>query len=128
MGYPLSRRQGWMDDIEATPKWMAIFSSDPDGLLMPETVEVSGEVYSRQDSIWLRTGAVVLTLNEASIWRNLPPGSVVAAVGAFDDPFAGELVFSEPIRDPDTGDPTPISYPSGGTFVLPAGELELRID
>lgn len=121
MGYASSRRQAWMDDIEATPKWMAIFASDPDGLMLPASVEVSGDVYARQASLWVRTGPVLLTLTEAVRWRNLPPGSVVAAVGGFDDPFAGDLVFSEPLAEP-------ISYPSGGTYLIPAGEYELRIE
>lgn len=122
MGYDSRLREEWTDQVEAIDKWMAIFSANPEGLALPATVEVSGEVYARQQSLWTRTGPTVLTLAESVRWRNLPPGSVVAAVGGFDDPFDGLLVFSELVL------PEPVSYPSGGTYTLPAGEYELRID
>lgn len=122
MGFAVGRREQWMDDIEATPKWMAAFSANPEGLALPATVEIDGDVYARQESVWLRSGPTTLTLAEVVRFRSLPPGAVLAAIGAFDDPFAGTLVFSELIL------PEPITYPTGGTYTLPAGEYELRID
>lgn len=114
--------EGWMDEIEAMEKWMAAFFADPHGLSSPASVEVSGDVYARQETLWTRTGPTVLTLASTVRFRNLPPGAVVGAVGPFDDPFGGLLVCSALVA------PEPISYPAGGTYTVPAGEYEIRID
>jgi hypothetical protein len=122
MTFAVDLREAWMDDIEAVAKWMTLFSADPDGLAIPTTVEISGDVFARQESLWTRTGPATLTLAEVVRFRNLPPGTVIAAVGAFDGPLSGTIVFSDPVA------PEPLEYPSGGTFTIPAGEYELRIE
>jgi hypothetical protein len=93
MTFAVDLREAWMDDIEAVAKWMTLFSADPDGLAIPTTVEISGDVFARQESLC-----------------------------AFDGPFSGTIVFSDPVA------PEPLEYPSGGTFTIPAGEYELRIE
>lgn len=119
MGWSTTIRQQRMDAIAALDISMALFSADPMGVSSPATVEVVGQTYARQDSVWTRTGPTTLTLAQPCIWRSLPPGAVVAAVGAFDDPFQGVLLFADLL--------TPqAEFPSGGTYVLPAGEYVLR--
>ena len=55
------------------------------------------------------------------VWRSLVPGTVVAAVGAFDAAFNGNLLFRSLYA-------TPLDYPSGGTLVMHASSLVLGID
>lgn len=119
--------EGWMDWVEDQPKWMALFSADPWGVADPVTVEVIGGTYARQDSLWLRNDVRSIILDAALVWRSLVPGTVVAGIGAFDDPFTGSLLFRSMILDVD-GNPDPVSYPSGGTHTVAAGEYVVGID
>lgn len=125
--FSLSVVETWMDDIEDRPKHMALFSADPWGVADPVTVELVGGTYARQDSLWLRTDIRAITLDAALVWRSLVPGTVVAAVGGFDDPFAGTLLFRSMITDV-AGNPAPVSYPSGGTHTVAAGQYVVGID
>lgn len=120
--------EGWVDQIEDTPKWLAIFSSDPWAVADPTTVEVAGDTYVRINATWLRTDVRALTLDSAAIWRSLPPGTVVAAIGAFDDAFAGTVLFRSMLLDPVSGNPAPVAFPTGGTFKIDAGEYVIGVD
>lgn len=122
MGWSTAKREQWMDEIEALEIWMALFSADPEGSPDPALLEIESGVYTRQESLWTRTDATHLTLASGLVWRNLPPGAIVAAVGGFDDAFTGDYLFSGLVL------PDPVSYPAGGTYVLPAGEYVLSID
>jgi hypothetical protein len=125
--FSLAVIERWMDEIEDAPKHMALFSADPWAVADPTTVEVIGGTYARQDSLWLRSDVRAITLDAGVVWRSLVPGTVVAAVGAFDDPFAGELLFRSMLLDED-GNPQPRAYPSGGTHTLAAGQYVVGID
>jgi hypothetical protein len=125
--FSISVIERWMDEVEDLDKQMALFSADPWAVADPVTVEVIGGTYARQDSLWLRTDVRAITLDAALVWRSLVPGTVVAAVGAFDDPFAGTLLFRSVLLD-EAGNPAPRSFPSGGTFTLAAGEYVVGID
>jgi hypothetical protein len=112
----------WMDQLDSTDKFMALFSADPLAVSDPSSVEIIGVTYARQDSTWNRVSPTRLTLAAAVVWRSLPPGAVVAAVGGFNDAFAATgFLFRDML-------PTPITYPSGGSYVLPAGEYDLGFD
>lgn len=125
--FSLSLIESWMDDIEDRPKWMALFSTDPWMVADPATVEVIGGTYARLESVWVRTDVRAITLDEGLVWRSLPPGTVIAAVGAFEDPFVGEMLFRSMLLD-EAGDPAPLTLPSGGTYKLDAGEYMVGID
>ena len=116
MGWSASKLQTWVDEIEALDIWMAAFSADPEGAGDPALLEIIGGTYVRQTSAWTRTSALTLTLASPVIFSGIPPGGVIAAIGGFDDAFAGTFLFSDLLPDPE-------SYPSGGTYVLPAGEF-----
>jgi hypothetical protein len=59
--------------------------------------------------------------------QGIEPGTTIVGIGAFDDAYGGELVFADLFVD-ESGNPTPLSYPSGGTFVLPASEYVIGLD
>lgn len=125
--FSISVIEEWMDSIEDAEKHMALFSADPWSVADPTTVEIIGGTYARQESLWLRSDVRAITLDAALVWRSLVPGTTVAAVGAFDDPFAGRLLFRSMHLD-ESGNPAPIAYPSGGTHTLAAGEYVVGID
>jgi len=112
--------KGWMDDVEAIDKYLALFADDPlagD----PLAAEIVGGIYARQLSSWTRSSDYALTLAAGVLWRSLVPGTVVRAVGAFDAAFNGNLLFRTLLV-------TPVEYPSGGTYPLPAGEYVVGLD
>lgn len=112
----------WVDQMAAKEKWMALFHADPLSVVYPAAVEVVGVTYSRQESLWLRAGATILELEDGLVWESLPPGTVVAAVGAFEDAFDSDsFLFRDML-------PEPITYHGGGTYVLPAGEFTIGFD
>lgn len=106
---------GWVDELAAKTIFLALFSADPAGSSNPAALEIIGGVYARQDTLWTRTSPSLLTLNEDAIFRNLPPGAAVAAVGGFDAAFNGNLLFSDVLAEP-------LSFPVGGTYIVPAGQ------
>jgi hypothetical protein len=111
--------QGWIDQVAAMPKWMALFFADPIAV-NPSSVEILGPSYARIDSAWTRSSPYSLTLNEGTNFRALAPGTSVAAIGVMSGAFNNVLIARElvlPVR----------SYPSGGTFSLDAGEWVLGI-
>lgn len=116
----------WMNQIEAADKWMTAFTSDPLLEADPAVVELGGSVV-RQSSIWSRTATNTLTMTSQLVLRGIEPGTTLVAIGAFDDEYGGELVFSDLLRD-DAGNPAPLEFPAGGTFVLPANEYVVGLD
>lgn len=112
---------GWMDDIAAMDKWMALVSADPESVGDPLTVEIIGGVYARQEAEWERTGPRSLLLDSGLVWRSLVPGTVVAGVACFDAEFNGELIASDLLDEP-------LVLTAGGNFLLPAGHFMLAID
>jgi hypothetical protein len=123
-GISLDLRAEWIDDLAAREHYGALFSADPFGVGTPTSVELAGALYTRQDTtgLWTRSGPALLTLSTAVVWRNLAPGAVVAAVGFMDTAFGAGGLLHRALVDP------PGSYPSGGTFLLPAGEYGVGLD
>lgn len=112
--------RGWMDEVEAKDKYLALFATDP-LIGNPYAAEIVGGIYSRQLSLWTRTSDFAMTLSEGVLWRSLVPGTVVRAVGAFDAAFNGNLLFRSLFNEA-------VEYPAGGTYPLPAGEYVIGID
>jgi hypothetical protein len=112
---------GWIDEVVAADKWLSLVAADPFTVGDPLTVEVVGGSLARQQGVWVRTSATLLTLDETVVFHGLPPGARVAGVAGFDDDVNGHLLFADLLD-------TPQDFPSGGTFVLPAGEYVLGID
>jgi hypothetical protein len=110
----------WMDQIEGWDKYLALFASDPYAG-DPLAAEIVGGIYARQLSEWIRSSDYALTLSAGLVWRSLVPGTVVRAVGAFDAPFNGNLLFRSLL-------PEAVEYASGGTYPLPAGEYVVGLD
>lgn len=110
----------WMDQMEAKDKWMALVSANP-LIYDPLTCEIIGGVYTRELGTWVRTAVNMLTMSEELVWHNLVPGTVVAGVVGFDAQFNGNLLFSDMLT-------TPISYVSGGTYVLPGDQYVIGMD
>ena len=123
-GFSDTLRSGWIDQLAAMPHWGALFSADPLGVGTPSSVEVPGGTYARQDTsgLWTRSSVAVLTLNTACIFRGLPPGASVAAVGFFDSAFGSTGFLHRALL------PAAVNFPSGGTWVLPAGEYAAGLD
>lgn len=116
----------FMDQVALAELHMALFFDDPLATTLPTTYEIGGLV-TRQESTWERAGYNTLQLTSKVVFDGIEPGTSLVAVGAFDDPFAGELVFRELFRDID-GNPEPRAFPAGGGFVIPAGEFVVGLD
>lgn len=112
--------EAWMDEMDARDKWMALFASDP-YLGDPLAAEIIGATYARQHPLWTRSSVAALTLTDGVLFQALAPGTVIAAIGAFDSAFNGTLLFRDLLT-------TPRAYPTGGTFRLDAGEYVVGLD
>jgi hypothetical protein len=119
--------EGWIDDVEAMDKWVALFSSDPSAASDPLAVEIIGGAYVRVGAVWTRTGPNALTMTSAAVFRALAPGTSIAAAGVMTAATNGDLLFSDLLYDVD-GNPTIEHYPSGGTYVIPSGQFVAGID
>lgn len=118
----------WMNVIDDLPyKGVALFSSDPFAAGTFSAVEVIGGSYARQAGTWVRASIRTLELDAGVVFRSLVPGTVVAAVGVVTDPFAGELVCRSMILN-GSGVPTPITFPSGGSYPISAGNYVIGVD
>jgi hypothetical protein len=111
----------WITSLRGLDHYLALVSADPYGVSDPLTVEVLGDLYSREEPVWARPSPGVLMLDETVYWRNLAPGTRVAGVAGFDAPFNGNLLYADLLDVPN-------DYPTGGNFVLPAGEFFLGVD
>ena len=112
--------QGWLDEIEAMDKWIALFFSDPLTVSDPLSVEVLGASYARVQPGWNRTAPHALTLADEFVFQALAPATNVAAMAVMDGAFGGTLIARElisPVR----------SYPTGGAFRVDVGEWVLGI-
>ena len=113
--------EGWIDDLEARPKWLTIVAADPQATANPYTAEVSGTALVRVSGTWARTGIGSLTLTSAISFPDLPYGAHVAGVAGFDAATGGNLLFADLLDEPK-------DYPSGGTYTLPGGQYVVGID
>lgn len=118
----------WMDQLQATELFGTLFTADPNGSTDPLAVEVIGSGYNRVQASFTRTGAALMTLDEPLAILAIPPGTTVVWIGFMDAPTNGHLIASDLVRDPSTGATTPQSYPTGGTFVVPATEFVIGVD
>src|SRR5690349_18368810 len=101
--------QGWLDQVEAMDKWVALFFADPLAVSDPLSVEVIGASYARLQPAWTRSSLGALTLAEEFVFRALTPGTSVAAMALMQGPFGNKVIARELI--------SPVhSYPEGGTF------------
>lgn len=119
--FATSLLSSWMDDLESRTKWMALVYSDPMTAPDPLAVEIIGTVYARQLGAWVRTSPTLLTLDQAIVWLNLVPGTVVAGVAGFDAEFNGNLLFADMLPQPQT-------YSAGGNYALASGQFVLGLD
>jgi hypothetical protein len=110
-----------MDDITARDKWLSLVSADPFTTSSPATTEIIGGSITRMASSWTRTGYGVLTLASTVSFVGLPAGAHVAGVACFDAAINGTLLFADLLDEP-------VSYLSGGTYVLAAGQYVVGID
>lgn len=115
------RVSGWMDTIQELTLWMGLCFEDAFSVSDPLTVEISSMGYQREPSAWVRTAGNVLTLDSDVTIHGLAPGDVVASVVGFDSQFNGLMVFGDLLLPP-------LTYDSGGTYVLPGGEYVVGID
>lgn len=106
-----------VDDLDETEKWLTLVSDDPEGAVDPLTVEIIGGTLTRHESLWSRT-PLLLTIDSAVVFSGIPVGAHVAGIACFNADFNGDLLASD-LFD------TPVDYPSGGTWVLPAGEFAM---
>jgi hypothetical protein len=111
----------WIDQAEMLSKWIGLCYQDPTAVSDPRTVEINSFGYQREGTSWTRSGTNVLTLNTDVFIHGLAPGDVVVAVTGWNAQFNGQMIFSDLLR-------VPKPYPSGGSYVLPAGEYVLGID
>lgn len=101
--------------VWSAEKWITGYFADPYTVSDHLTVEVVGGAFARINPAWARTTAYTMTLDEDGQLRALPPGTTLVAIGLCDAPFNGNLIERELL-------PSPISYPSGGTFPIESGE------
>lgn len=111
--------QGWIDQVAASPKWVALFFADPIAV-NPTSVEILGPSYARLDPAWTRSSPYSLTLAEGFNFRALAPGTSVVAMGVMSGAFNNVLICRELVAPQR-------SYPSGGTYSLDAGEWVLGV-
>lgn len=103
------------------PMWFAAFSANPLTAPDPLTVEVLGATIVRPQAAWAAFGLTGL-VNSADVeFLALPAGSHLAAVGLFDAEVNGTLMAADTLD-------TPLDFPVGGAWVLPAGEYFLGFD
>lgn len=108
----------WMDEVEAKPKWLTVVSADPLAVSNPLAVELAT---TRVLGTWVRSSTYAMTLTSPLVFPGLPAGTHVAGVAGFDDTVNGHLLFSDLLD-------TPVDFPDGGTYTLPAGEYVIGID
>lgn len=106
-----------MDELEAAAKWLTLVSTNPAALSDPLTAEIIGGTLTRHQSTWTRSPLTLITAS-AVIFSGIPAGAHVAGVAVFNASFNGLMLASDVLA-------IPADYPSGGTWVLPAGEYTL---
>ena len=111
----------WMDLLQATDVWLALFVSDPYAASDPRTVEVASPAYSRPAVVWNRPGPRLLRVTNACSWTGLVQGTRPAAIGGFDAATNGHLLFASTEDDP-------VTVGVGGVFTLPANSYYLGLD
>lgn len=108
----------WMDTVVADDKWMTLVSADALAVADPLTVELTT---TRVQGTWFRTSNSLLTLTSPLVFPGLLAGAHVAGVAGFNAAVNGNLLFSSLLD-------TPVDFPAGGTYTLPAGQYVLGID
>jgi hypothetical protein len=115
-----------MDQVYNMTIWIGLCEYDPFTVWpTPEVAEISSPSYGRVISSWTRTSSNVMTLADDVIIRGLQPGDVVAAVNGWDSQFTdistGQMIFSDLLD-------IPITYTSGGVYVLEAQDYVIGMD
>jgi hypothetical protein len=109
----------WLDQLAVMSTWASLHGSDP-RVDDPLDSELAGIGYTRVLVTW-ETDQRARANRDALHWTNLPVGTI-AAVGAFDAPINGHLLFSCVLD-------SPVPYlTSGGVYTLPAATLVVTID
>lgn len=118
----------WMDDLASRSLYMALFTQDPYAVTNPLSVELVGTSINRQPSEWKRTSSFSLELNNDVFFAAIPPETSLVAIGAFDAPINGNLIFRDLIDAAGNGRGEPLYLPTGGTFGIAAGDMVIGLD
>lgn len=118
----------WIDELDNVALYATLFTADPNAASDPLTVEVLGSGFSRVLAYFTRSGASLLTLDQNLVLQGIPPGTTVVWIGFMDASSNGHLIASDFTRNPETGETMPWPFPTGGIFIVPAGEFVIGID
>lgn len=99
----------------------ALFTADPLVAADPLAVEIQGGTYGRPDAAWTQYNPTGIVNRDDIGFYGIPAGIVVTSVGVFDDVVNGNLVGADNFD-------TPLTFPTGGSWQLPAGEFFLGFD
>lgn len=103
-----------------TGLWFGLASSDP-FIGDPLAAELTGGTYARQEADFALTSATVMEQLSAVTFHGLAPGSVVAAVMLFDQPFGGNLISAYVLS-------SAVTLTSGGKYSFNAGDYVMGLD
>lgn len=99
----------------------ALFTADPLVAADPLTVELQGGTYGRPDAVWSQFNPTGLVNRDDISFQGIPAGAIVTSVGVFDAVVNGHLIGADNFD-------SPLSFPTGGSWELPAGEFFLGFD
>lgn len=99
--------------VPASGHYLGLMTTNPLLVQDPLTVEVVGPTYSRQRGMALSNGTYTNTSELR--WFGLPKGTVVEAIGVFDAPANGNLIYAFRVG--------PHSFPKGGSYRVGSGGL-----
>lgn len=113
----------WIDEIAAMDLYGSICHANPliGDQAASYAAEVVGTDYHRQEMPTTRDAYNLLSNTEALIWRNLPAGTNITWLAAFDDDTAGRCVAAAPLWQA-------FSLPTGGTYALEPGDFVFGLD
>jgi hypothetical protein len=111
---------GWIDELETMDLFAALCATNP---LVgdPLAAELAGGDYHRQDLLITREAFNLWSNTELIYWLELPPGTHIAWIAAFDANINGHLVAAAPLDDP-------IDLAAGGAFPLDPGDFAFGLD
>ena len=118
----------WLDALASRPLYMALFTQDPYAVTNPLSAELIGTSINRQPSEWTRTSSFSLELNNDVFFAAIPPETSLVAIGAFDAPINGNIIFRDIIDATGDGRGEPLHLPTGGTFGIAAGDMVIGLD
>ena len=118
--------RSWMDDIVSKDLWLSLFAADPYTQSNPLTAEIANMATYRQQSVWTRTTDYSIELANDVTFRSIPPETTIVAIGAFDAPLNGELLFRDLLSE--DGNAQPLYLAAGGSLRIPVGQMVAGVD